>query len=551
MEKSPAAPVLALAAACALFAAALPAQAATRLTAGLGFGGSVVPGRWNPLWARCEGFPGEASIQVVLRGADGEARGIESFPCVDGLRLECPVMVDERLYSISVRLVSSGEVLAEEKLAARAKLFPGHLVLVHGEGSRVELALGMALYPSEPVEAVSVSLADLPSSGLGYDGVSALVLRDPGRSIAPAQAAAMAAFIAGGGRVALTFPREGDAGLAGLVSAGGTWREGRPDPYAEIGLGRLVLVGRRLGNGLPLDSEWKDILGLAPYGSARTITASRAFKVGPESFPKEAEYGRAQAILLAALALWAGVSIVAARNRKKSLIPVLATAGAALAFSLAGSASLDSMMRRGARYSSRMLVLPGGTGAIASIGVLSPYGHRKPGALRVDSVRGVEIAYGGTEGGRMLPPGAGTLEWRHELPGTGLSLRSCDEGRLELAGILGAGILAGADIPAGAIAASGNPAPPRAGTAIKVALARSSPEGLAWLVPKGGSWIDEGSTPAWVGLEAAWVESLADLSPGRSFLVGRCALPSLRLSICGAAASEAFWALPLGGEGRS
>jgi len=544
-------PVLVLAAACALLAAAVPAPAATRLSASLGFGGSVVPGRWNPLRARCEGFAGEAAIQIVLRGADGEERGIETFPCVDGLMLECPVMVDEGLHSVSVRLVSSGEILAEEKLSARSKLFPGHLVLVHGEGSEVELAISAALYPSEPVQAVSVSLAELPSSGLCYDGVSALVLRDPGRAIAPAQADAMAFFLAGGGRAAITFPREGADSLSSLVRARAGWEDGRLAASASLGLGRLLLVGGRSGSSLPKDSEWKEILGLAPYGSAGTFSASRSFKVGPASFPKEADSSRAQAIVLASLALWAGLSIVASRNRKKSLVPVAAAALASLVFALAGSSSLDSMMRRGARYSSRILVLPGGLGAIASIAVRSPYGEVKAGAFRVDAVRGVRIAYGSLEEGRMLPPGTGAFEWRRELPGPSLSLRSSAANQVEFAGIFGPGILAGADVPSGASSLSGDRAPFVAGTAGRIALARASSEGLSWLVLKEGSWVDEGAIPLWVGPDAAWIESLAALSPGRSFMVGLGAFPALRLSIGASAASEAFWALPLGIEARS
>jgi hypothetical protein len=570
--------VRALAAAGALAAAlasAGPCYAApARLSAALGFSGIVVPGRWNPLWARCDGAEGEVRIEVVLRSEDGSAIGAESFPCRDGLRVECPVMVDERLRSISVRLVSSGEILAEEKIEARSRLFPGHVVLVCGERIEAELAISAALFPSEPVQAVSTSLADLPSLGLDYDAVSAVALRDPGRAVAPAQRDAMAAWLAGGGRLAVTEPRAvGESVVGSLVGALAS-RTGASDALPAIlpfGLGAIaVLREAPYGEGAgDAERAWKAALALSPYDRSERLTASRAFKTPALSFSKGPEAARAELVILIALALWAGVAVIASRNRRKSLIPVAAAAAASLAFALAGAAGLDAMLMRGARVSARAVVLPDEGFALASIGVRTSFGDSLREFQSIKAVRPLKVGYRALEGGLMgaaasaagATASAGAFEWSHALPRPSLSLRSWSRDSLDLAGVLEPGVLEGSGIPDGALSSARSRELPELESAgplaLAGALAQAGGGGPQWLVRKQGRWIEEQFAPSWIGPDAAWIDSLKALAPGRSFLVGKCSAPAMRLAVGGSAATELLWAMPVaartlrpGGEAR-
>jgi hypothetical protein len=543
VEKSPAAKLRAIALiACAAAAAPCPA-APLRLSASLGFGGTVVPGRWNPLWARCDGDPGAAEIEVVLRSEDGTAIGTESFPCRDGLRVECPVMVDERLGSVSVRLASSGEILAEEKLPARSRLFPGHVVLVCGELFDDELAISRALYPAEPVQAVSASLADLPSRGLDYDAVSAIALRDPGRALTPAQRDAMAAWIAGGGRLAVTEPRKAGDSLVGMLAEDGA----APPSVLILGLGSIALVGEAPAAAGPAAAErrWRAALALSPYGQKERLTASRVFKSGADSFSKGPESSRAELALLVALALWAGVAIFAARNRRKSLVPVVAAAAASLAFALAGAAGLDSMLMRWASVSERALVLPGEGFALASIGVRASFGDARRDFLGVAAVRGLEIEYGRLERGLMESSDRAPFAWKHALSRTALSLRSSSRDSLDLAGVLEPEALVDPLFPAGAP----RDAFPNGGSGLgpdaRLAVSGAIPGDPSWLVLHEGRWIAEGSPPSWLGPDAAWIASLRALAPDLPFLVGRSRSPAPGMRVGGSASRDLLWAMPV------
>jgi len=559
-----AAPILA--AALALIAAAPCGAATTRLSASLGFGGFVVPGRWNPLWARSDGgagTAGEGSIQVVLRSEDGSAIGIETFPCKDGLRVECPVMVDERLQSISVRLVSSGEILAEEKIAARSRLFPGHVVLVCGEGSIAELAISAALYPAEPVQAVSLGLGDLPSRGLDYDAVSAVVLRDPGRAIAPAQRDAMVSWIAGGGRLAVTAPRRaGESVLASLFPGLDATRADQGRSSLPYGLGAVELVRESASSERPGEAErrWRAALALSPYGSSERLTASRAFKSAAASFPKDPRASRAEVVLLVALALWAAIAALASRNRKKSLLPVIAAAAASFAFALALAAPLEAMLRRGARVSTRALVLPEDGSAIVSIGVRTSFGDALREFLSVKALRGLRVEYGSLEGGLMSSASSAdgaAFEWSHALPKAALSLRSSSRDALDLAGIIEFEALEGSGFPREALDATFSRELPELESSGRLAFALAapgspsgappggSPGEVAWLSRSDGRWVPEPTAPSWVGNDASWIDALRSIAPGRPFLVGRCFAPALGLSVGGSAAAGLLWAMPV------
>jgi hypothetical protein len=224
---------------------------------------------------------------------------------------------------------------------------------------------------------------------------------------------------------------------------------------------------------------------------------------------------------------------------------VAAAAAAYLAFALAGAVPLDSMLRRGARVSSRALVLPGEGSAIVSVGVRTSFGDSRREFLSVKALRGLEVRYGTLEGGRMGASEGSAFEWSHELPRSALSFRSSSRDALDLVGVLESEELEKSGFPARASSAALSSGLPELESVGRVAVALAGPRAAPWLVRKDGKWIEEAYPPVWIGLDLAWIEALRALAPGRSFIVGRSLEPALRLSVGGSAASELLWAMPL------
>jgi hypothetical protein len=545
-SSAPRRPLLTLACLCALIAASPWVSAAARLSASLGFGGIIVPGRWNPLWIRCESCPADTTIHVVLKSPGGAEIGVETFPSVDGVRLECPVRIDDNLDSISVRLVSSGRILVEEKLAARARVFPGHLVLVCGENSKVEHAIASVLYPSEPVKALPLSITDLPSAGLSYDCVSAVVLDDRGPVLAPAQRDAMLSWISGGGRLVVTALRESGKSVADTLfpERARKRQDGRPASFKR-GLGFVKLFDAQGSSRLQSEAEWKAALDLAPYDKSGRITAGRVFNTAPYSFEKDSDVSRAETIILVSLALWASVLAFVSRNRRKSFVPILGVCAFSLLFAFAGSMSLDSMLKRQSRTSLRLLVLPGDGSSFASVSVRDASAESWGEGLRIETVRGIAVEFRGIEDGRLPASESAIFTWNHRLPASVLSLHPREGGILELNGVLSPTVLTGSDLPLEALSSGTTATRDNILFGGRSALVVPSSRGLVWRVQKNGSWVDESAAPSWVGPDQTWVEELAVIVPGRSFLVGRNLLPQLQLKVGGASVREFFWAIPL------
>lgn len=538
-------PLLTLACLCALIAASPWVSAAARLSTSLGFGGSIVPGRWNPLWIRCESCPADAEIHVVLKSQGGVEIGIETFPSVDGVRLECPVLIDDNLDSISVRLVSSGRILVEEKLPARARIFPGHLVIVCGENSKVEHAVASVLYPSEPVKALPLSIPDLPSAGLSYDCVSAVVLDDRGPILAPAQRDAILSWISGGGRLVVTALREAGKSVADTLFPEFIRKrqDGSPASFKR-GLGFVKLFDAQGSSRLQSEAEWKAALDLAPYDKSGRITASRVFKTNPNSFEKDSDVSRAETIIIVSLALWACVLAFVSRNRRKSFVPILGVCAFSLIFAFAGSMSLDSMLKRQSRVSLRLLILPDEGSSFASISVRDVSAEAWGEGLRVETVRGIAVEFRGIEDGRLLASESAIFTWNHRLPTSVLNLHPREGGILELNGVLSPTVLAGSDLPLEDLGTGSTAMRDDIRFGERTALVVPSSSGLFWRVQKNGSWVDESAAPSWVGLDQAWVEELTVIAPGRSFLVGRTTVPQLQLKVSGTPVREFFWAIP-------
>jgi hypothetical protein len=518
-------------------AASFPsAFASARLGAALGFGGLTPPGKWVPLRIRCDEAPESATIQV-LRQAEGDREiGRESFPAREALEIECPVWTDRELRTIVVRLSSGGAALAEVKLDARARPFPGHLVLACGLSARSRLAIASCLMPAEPVQAVEIDAAALPANGLDYDGVSALAIADADVALAPAQREALLTWMAAGGRLVLVSARPDNGGLLGSLGLEGA---------VAFGLGSLARITREpAGTSAKEAAAWRESLALAPYDASARTGAGPAARVSATVGRPSAAAKKARFVIVAMVLAWLGATLAAAAFGRARAAPLAMAAAVGLAAVLAGSPALEAAFMRGASVRALALVLPDSGSAIVTLSAKAYAPSDALGWTDVRALRPLSVAYGGAEKGVMG-------EWRHGSPRAAFSLRLAQARELDLEAALGPRSLAGSALPSFARGAypRGGARPPDIESALPLAFLASGDDDSWWEKDPGGAWQKSKGPPPWIEDDAEWIRSVRGGRRALAVLAGSCDAASLGLSVAGGPVREMSWALPLpGGE---
>ncbi len=508
-----------------LLALLCPPASAARLEATLGFGGYAVPGRWNPLWIRCDGAAASAKLLVVRETAGGRAIGRESFGLPAGGRVECPVWAADGLESVSVRLASADGILAELRLSATSRIFPGHLVLACGLSARARLAIASVLLPSEPLQAVAVAEGDLPSNGLDYDGVSAAAIGDSGAGLSPAQREALLAWIAGGGRLVVFSARPGKDSLLGSLSLG--------ESASSYGLGSIVRITRDLAaeGGV---AAWRPLLALEPYGRAPRISASSVATGSRAGGNPDEAARKARLALLVAVAAWlaatAGAAVLGRGRRGSGALAIATVAAISLALVLAGRPALDRALMRGATARAVAIVLPESGSVLVSASVKGPVPSEAFAWTAIRARLPLAVAYAaGSEGG--------SAEWAHGLPRAAFSPLSTGGDDLALSAVLGRRAMAGSTMPA----------PPLIDSPYAMAFIEAGAANPWWIKMPGARWEKIAETPSWLQEEARWLLGLREGRPGLSFVVGKGDAPSLGLSVAGGPLQELCWTVPLAG----
>lgn len=532
---------------CSGGAAAVPV-----LEASIGFGGYTAPGKWAPLWIRCAEAPRSSSIQVVRVDEEGREAGIESFPALGRTRLECPVLLSDELSSVKVRLVSGGRKLAELEVDGSSGYFPGHLVLAAGLSVASRQAVSAALMPGEPMVVVPVRVADLPSNGLDYDGVSAVVISDAGGGkgaqevalLTAAQRNALLAWIAGGGSLVVAAARDGasrileDLGPGGLESGVAS---------AKFGFGSYGFVADA---GMSSEIHWREALDLRPYGSVPSI-GPRSVVFGEDA--RLAESGaasRIRGIVKAALGIWISAVLAAAFFAKKKAAPFAVIAGIALVAVLAGGPVLERSFARGARFKTLALALPDAGMAFATFRAEAYEGKGIFHRLGTGIVGPLSIGFMDVEEGSF---GA----WNHLLGKGTFSIAG--SGQLTLCGLIDPeswrNMLSSSVPPASRSSLLGSgfsPAssgPPPIESSRPLAYRSAGADGSWWIKEPGASWLRAGHAPDWLAAEESWLVGLARLRRDAAVLAGSCDASLAGFSIQGAPpAGDVVWVMPLRAE---
>jgi hypothetical protein len=551
-----------------LLAATASILAEARLSASLGFGGCAPPERWVPLMIRAEGVSHGTTVRVDRLAHDGRSLGREYFPALDGVPVECPVWTGAELDGILVAIRSGDRTLAETRIPARSKPFPGHIVLACGLSARARLAIATALLPVEPVLVVDVDGSELPANGLCYDSVSAIAIGSEAVELSPAQRSAMLAWLAGGGRLCATAGPHGALAAIGLVSETGrrayglgiytglspelaeapeSWREALAlepyDPDSRLGAGSLARATAR-GMARATAPEQRQA---TPQPQAQAQPQANARSPGREVHDSSLTRG-ARATIAAASAAWVVALLLAALLGRGRAAPFAAVSAICLAAVLAGAPSLDRAIRRGASFSARALMLPESGAAFVE---LDARAYSPPSELEWALVRAAgspRFRWGDSESGVLG-------EWRHDMARAAFGLRAGGAESLQLEGMLeGAAwetkLALSPDLRSVVAEAKlGDGAPPDVDSAYPLAFLGRGDPAPCWTKEPGKRWAKSEFPPSWLAEDEAWLFSLRGGKGDRPLLVGRCPGKAIELSVGGGPLREISWAMPLPGGG--
>jgi hypothetical protein len=525
-----------------LLLAASAAQAeSARLECSVGYGSYAVPRRWNPLYVKSDKALNSGRIEVRRLDREGKPLSLETFPYNESVRLECPIFMEENCVSIEVSLKTGAHTLASSKIELWQKVFPGHVALQVGMPSAVQRSLASLLMPGEPVQVVSVRAQDLPGLALDYDSVSAVMMSDPGASLSPAQAQAMRAWIAGGGRLVITGAHSAEKSI--LSSFGDRFV---PDGAGAFGFGRIAAF-RAEASELPrmdLDRSLRSAIALKPYGIQTRLTASSAFPSGMAMPASDDDIDRPGSILAIGLILWAGAVSALFFIHKRKLLYLF---GISLLFSIAAipvSLSIDRSWRRGGDGAVRLLALPEASGFLAKAEFSMFPAEAGSMPLGMTAWK-LDLGFDVSEKGHIAPDAVAS--WSHLSWKPRFIVQADGKGRIHLAGFLPQLI---ADAPGlsqlfGELAlADGVPRPLK--RAWQGSLVYYSSESglwyqwnhLAW------RWIESGNCPPRFQGQEAWLRHVASQAGVRGAFAGLDSFKEMRFSIQGATMTKAAWAMP-------
>lgn len=516
----------------------------------LGYNGYIIPEHWVPLQIQLKGMnESSARIEIIREDQTGALpQRVESFLLHGVNRAELPVFAAEDTKSIKVRVLAGNQLLAEQILDMKSKVFPGHLVLTANIPAIETQSIEQSLLPIEPVMAVPISIHDLPNMGLNYDGVSCLVLNDPEPVLNPAQLKALRYWLAGGGKMVVL-----GAAQDMILSALGV----RPvDPVKDssdilkadipitdipitdipLGLGNIRIIRNHFPENMPGGNIgiWQKWLALKPYHETARLAVVHCFLNEPWGQEnKKPNYPFSGIAII--LTIWMVVALCIIWRRPKNLLVsflIFTLVSAGLMIPLAGY--LTAIWRRGALIHSRAVILPESGMLLESNIQLKPSQGASP--------WGTEIKLGREEQGRINSRGRKDSAWNH---GTAYSLYSVYAWDTTMLQLMGA--FPDVSVVPDPIRASLRKRDQRI---IPVTTQTVLWDGKQWRVLKrtkngGRQWAIQEEAPAWLKDDESWLRKLQSLWPGTAWLCGRSVLPTpLQLQIQTGASPEVYWAMP-------
>lgn len=507
-------------------------SAAVDFKTDLGFGGYVVPGRCTPLRISIDGFKGSARVE--LEEMDQRRSIRTSCPIVasgERTNLEIPIYARETGSRYRIQLVKDDKVVTSTNVDTSQRIFPGHLILEYGLSPKTRQTLENILSPEEPVLVVGVEAADLPKTVPGYDGVSAVVIRDTGPVLNPSQIQALRVWLSGGGRLVVFAQRPfEDSLLFGLIS-----EPMNPRESIEMGLGRIVALDN------PLSSEniegvqfWSKLLALKPFTESKRLSILSAFqRRKTHLIPHVFSWW-----IVLFFGAWVSGTILIRRFQQRASLGLLVLFVVMTLISIPLARGLAREWHRGTHIHLRVLALPDGDGLFFEKHIRT----RRRGVWR--GMMGYrpspwQTVIAQRYGGGVIGEGRhGHVVWNHRVRAPQQLNLPTEEG------LHGVGWMP--------FSIKGNE------EKIQAFLVGSLAAGI-W--EKGqcqvlqrnedGStmWVSSSDLPKMLQEEADWYESLTTFDSERRWVFGYGVIPEFDLSVQRSSATEGFWAIPIdGGE---
>jgi hypothetical protein len=510
--------------------------AGIQIVTAVGYNGYIIPEHWVPLQIQLKGMNEPSARIEIIREEPIHQAPAESFRLRGVNRVEFPVFAAENIKSLKVRVLAGDQLLAEQVLDMKSKIFPGHLVLTANVPDAETQAIERSLLPIEPVMAVPVNIHELPNLGLNYDGVSCLVLNDPEPVLTPAQLKALRYWLAGGGKL-LVFGAGQD--MMKMMAAMGVKRDDLANaplmnaPDISMGLGKIRIIPNRLPEAIAGENSsiWRRWLALKPYRETVRLTASHCFfnESWGQTETTAAYPFPAMAIIFT---IWTGAALFFIWRRPKNLLAcflVFTLISAILMLPLTGY--LTAHWRRGALIHNRAVILPDSGGVLLAANI-----QMKP--SQGASPWGAVIDRGRDEHGFINYGGRRHTAWNHRTAYPWYSIYAGNETRLNLMGVF----------------PDWNPVrrrlPDREKWSMPVTGQTVSWDGKQWRVLKKAKngqwrWVNGTDAPAWLKSDEDWLRKLQSLSPEIAWLYGRGVLPArFQLRIQTGAVPEFSWAMP-------
>ena len=504
----------------------IPVQAArVELSARVGFGGYVVPGRWTPLRLELSGETSAGRIEIhrqdrsrrpVIETFELSATGKE-------INIECPVYSGETGSRLRVKWLDGGTLLAEATVDTAERIFPGHLLLTVDVPPSVERAIENSLGEQEPLLTVSVTLNELPQSAMGYDGVSAIVMTDPGPLLNPAQLRAVRSWLAGGGQLVLSGPRPGDSGLISTILP-----EIPMSPKTSWGLGKVIIIENF--NVEPKEA-WKGIVELEPFVTTYRLTPSQLlFDEGSQApfLPKSPWLPGLFVVV------WAIVGFGLGQMRRQSLRWWLLFLLIASISAFTYGQWLAGRWYKGASVETRVVYLPGTNGMYFNSRINPLRKGRWVGMDYQPLPWGIAVDSAWNETG-ILSPGKDTpLYWHHNTVQSRWHALAGADG-----GMILQGCMANVSYTPETVADS----------LVQSALAVAWWDGEQWLIPgedqSNEGWRISKEAPEWFVEQSQWFERIQQISTKQGWLVGYGALPQASWCVQNISVEPVWWFMPV------
>ena len=402
-----------------------------------GHEGYAFPGSWVPLYLTLKDPIPEGKL-VLVRGEDTKATSSESWELTHSGQYEFPIFIDEKIPSFTVKMYSSGMLLAEQTFHTTERLFSGHAILVSNIPSSVRLSLSRMLYPDEPVLVLPAIPQKLPVSALSYDAITALVLPDPGPVLNPAQVTAMGQWLSFGGSLVLLDPFKGTSSMLDQLSSSFTLTGS--DNIRNLGLGTIHLIhSETLDRKTLADGNfWKKTLNIVSITQSHRLRPGLIFGKKFDVFQDDSADHPLNAYIMYIVIFWivvvAGCGFLLKRRKLYFAIGIIILLSIFLFFQ---KNTLHEVWTRGISMHVRELILPQNGGILTSINLYTQDKSNASIFSRKSSPFSSDfscISSDSIDKGTMRFSPAPYIDWSHTGAGAEMVIDSSDSRTLRLTG---------------------------------------------------------------------------------------------------------------------